>query len=355
MIPPTATAKSSCVSLTILGWVVNLSSFRNALTEELVAFAWDEWSQMGLSTTANRSSPWAQDPEALIVFTLEVARSEPRLFDELMDWVLVNESLLSVRRLRAVCIDEADTALTDAMLGWLANQRPRSRLRGRADRAAPTSEQALFRPAGPIHDADPSFARAGFMRPVLSPSHKSQAPDSSSPINLAFRLRQILGVGIRAEVVRILLTVDTPRVTAQSLSRASYYSKRNVHDALSGLSAAEVISTITVSGEQRYAADIPAWAALLHDTPENMPEHRDWPQLLGVLRRVLRWTAQPELETMSDYLLASGTRDLLEAIRPDLAFAGIAVNVEPPASGASRALEDAAEHVLVALRRPAAA
>ncbi len=66
---------------------------------------------------------WAQDPEALIVFTLEVTRDEPRLFDELLDWMLHNEPRLSVRRLRAMCLDESDRRLTDAAIRWLARHR----------------------------------------------------------------------------------------------------------------------------------------------------------------------------------------------------------------------------------------
>jgi hypothetical protein len=56
------------------------------LTQQLVSFAWDEWAQMGVLTAPTRVSRWAQDPEALIVFTLEIARREPRLFDETLDW-----------------------------------------------------------------------------------------------------------------------------------------------------------------------------------------------------------------------------------------------------------------------------
>ena len=95
---------------------MDVSTLSLRLSEQLVAFAWDEWAQMGLLATPHRRSPWAQDPEALIVFTLEVARAEPRLFDELMDWMLVNESLLSVRRLRAMCVNETDRALVAAAL-----------------------------------------------------------------------------------------------------------------------------------------------------------------------------------------------------------------------------------------------
>jgi hypothetical protein len=45
------------------------------LSDRLVAFAWEEWAQMGLLATPHRRSPWAQDPEALIVFTLSSSGS----------------------------------------------------------------------------------------------------------------------------------------------------------------------------------------------------------------------------------------------------------------------------------------
>jgi hypothetical protein len=158
---------------------------------------------------------------------------------------------------------------------------------------------------------------------VLSPSRKSQHPDTTTPINLAFRLRQILGVGIRAEVIRVLLSTEAPWVNAQALARSTGYSKRNVHNALAGLNAAGVVSAFTVAAEQRYTADRSAWAALLGTRPDELPAHRDWPQLLTVLRQVLRWAEQPELATMSDYLRSSRANDLLEIMSSDLAFVGI--------------------------------
>ena len=243
------------------------------LDSQLVAFAWDEWAQMGLLATPQRRSPWAQDPEALIVFTLEVARAEPRLFDELLDWILTNEPLLSVRRLRAMCIDETDRALTTATLTWLAHQRPRARLGGRAPTAATAMLKPLFRTDVQVGKTDENFAAAGWSRPPLSPSHKSRPPDPTAPINLAFRLRQILGVGIRAEVVRVLLTTDAPQVNAQTLARSTGYAKRNVHEALAGLSAAGVVAAFTVSGEQRYTANRSAWSALLGCAADDLPAH----------------------------------------------------------------------------------
>jgi hypothetical protein len=326
--------------------LADLSTLNQRLSDQLVAFAWDEWAQMGMLATPHRPSPWAQDPEALIVFTLEVARADARLFDELMDWLLVNESLLSVRRLRAMCADETDRALVAAALGWLTRRRPRARLGNRGPTAAATTLQSLFRSGGPVREPDEDFAAAGWTRPPLIPSRKSSPPDPIAPINLAFRLRQILGVGVRAEAVRVLLTTDAPWVNAQTLARSTGYAKRNVHEALAGLSTAGVVSAFTVNGEQRYKACRPAWAALLGYLPNELPLNHDWPQLLGSLRRIFRWSSQPELATMSDYLLASSARDLLEGIRPDLAFAGIPVDFSPSPENTLRELEVVIERLL---------
>ena len=328
---------------------MDISAYSDRLSEQLVEFAWEEWAQMGLLATPHRRSPWAQDPEALIVFTLEVARAEPRLFDELLDWMLVDEALLSVRRLRAMCIDETDRSLVAGALAWLAHQRPRARLADGGNGAARSTLQPLFRSEIYLREPDEAFASAGWLRPVLSPSHKSQPPDPKAPINLAFRLRQILGVGVRAEVVRILLTAEAPWTNAQTLARSTGYAKRNVHDALTGLSDAGVVSAFTVSGEQRYTADRPRWAALLGCEPDELPACRDWPQLLAVLRRMLRWSEQPDLATVSDYLLASRARDLLEASSSDLAFAGIATDSSPSPEETWHGLEEVCERLLTAI------
>lgn len=322
------------------------TAFSEQLRGQLLGFAWDEWAQMGVSAVPRRGSRWAQDPEALIVFTLEVARSDPRLFDELLDWMLRNESLLTVRRLRAVCIDDTDRALVAGAMAWLARRRPRARLPGSDRLPAPPDLEALFEGGVRVRSPDPDFAAAGFMRPVVEASGKSLAPDFTSPINLAFRLRAILGVGIRAEVVRIMLCTDAPRMTASALARSSAYAKRNVHDALTGLVDAGVVSAFTVGGEQRYTIDKPAWGALLGVEAGEMPRHREWPQLLGVLRTILRWSRRDDLATASEYMQASAARQLLEALRPELAFAGVASNLRATAEQAPGALETVVAAIL---------
>lgn len=75
---------------------MRISELRTQIRGQLVDFAWDQWTQMGVSGTPRRADRWAADPEALLLFTLEVARADARLFDEVLDWLALNERLMSV-------------------------------------------------------------------------------------------------------------------------------------------------------------------------------------------------------------------------------------------------------------------
>jgi hypothetical protein len=304
----------------------------SALSEQLDAglrdFAWDELGQMGARSVPQRRSRWAQDPEALVIFTLEVGRDEPRLFDELLGWLLANESLLSVRRLRAMCRGVEDEQLLAGALRWLAQRRPRARLALR-EPSRPVEAEPLFRGlTTPVRMPDPAFAAVGLLRPVFEP-FEGGTLDVRAPINLALRLRQLLGVGARAEVVRYLLTVKAESVNAPEVARSAGFAKRNVHEALVSLHAAGVVTRLASGSEQRYMIDRTAWAHLLGTRIDELPQERAWPQLLAALRTIQRWLHDLDLDQRSAYLRASRARDLLEQVRPDLAHAGMPVGRRP--------------------------
>lgn len=319
------------------------STLRYRLSTRLLAFAWSEWAQMGVLASPDRESSWAQDPEALLVFTFEVARDDPRLFDEVLDWLVVNDPLVSARRLRTMCEDETDRRLVESALTWIGKHR------GLPPSAAkPLPSEPLFRRVrSPIREHDQAFAANDFLRPRATPSQKSQPPDPERPINLAFRLRQLLGVGARAEVVRCLLTIDAPWATAAVVSRSAGYAKRNVHEALASLHAARLLSVTTVGNEQRYKIDHERWATLLD--VESFPSQVDWPQLLGALRRILRWLEQEDLDEVSSYMRASRARDLLEEVRPDFAYAAIQVDFGGRPEDAWDALTETTKRGLAAI------
>jgi uncharacterized protein YegP (UPF0339 family) len=325
---------------------MQISALRAQLSSALLEFAWDEWAQMGVLTAARRDRRWAQDPEALLLLTIEVARDEPRLFDEILDWLVRNEPLISLRRLRTLCDGPEDERLSAAVLAWVKRQRrpraPSGQLEWKTE-----EPEALFRGADlPALRTDPVFSAFGFKRPPAEPSGKSREPDLAAPINFAFRLRRLLGVAARAEAVRYLLTTDIESATVADVTKSSGYSKRNVQEALTSLHAAGAARLASNGGEQRFAVDRSRWAHLLDLEPHELPIYRDWPTLLGALRRILRWLRRPELETLSDYLRASQAADLLDVVRPELMRAGV---VMPARLGGDRSWTDLEETIEYAL------
>lgn len=325
------------------------SALRQRLSEGLLDFAWDEWAQMGVLASPRRRSPWAQDPEALIVFTLEIGRDDPRLFDEMLDWIAANEQLLSTWRLRAMCGDPDDRRLVEATLDWAARSTGRTRRTSPVERDHAARPEPLFRGlSGRVQDPDPAFAVQGLLRPFTRPAGTARAPDMRLPANLAFRLRQLLGVGVRAEIVRCLLTATADAVSAQSLTRTAGFSGRNVREALLALHDAGVVDLLGGGREQRYALNRESWMRLLAIDPGELPTQREWPQLLKGLRILLRWLSVPDLDDLSEYLLGSQAAELLDRVSDDFKQAGIPVSrvVAAEAWRAVEGLVDGALRVL---------
>jgi hypothetical protein len=303
---------------------MSISELRDEVQAALANFLWDEWGQMGVAADTKRRDTWATDPEALLLLTFEVGRGEPRLFDEVLDWMLVNEGLLSVQRLRNLIVDDEDRRLVEAALGWLGQNLRRARLGARS--SSPKTEgqpQPFFRDSVlQVPDPDPAFLAQGFLKPQVAPSGKSQAPSVALPINFAFRLRSLLGVSVRAEVARVLVTTDAPWMNAQALAASTAYTKRNVQEAVSSLAAAGFVDSVMVGNENRYEMNA-QWAEFL-GVPQS-PRSKDWPQLFRSYCVILRWLFNRTTQGLSDYLLLSNARTLIEEIELDLRFAGVPV------------------------------
>jgi hypothetical protein len=313
-----------------------ISYLSTQLEDALDRFAWEEWGQMGVFATTGPQRQWAQDPEALLLLTFEVARGDARLFDEVLDWLLTNEQLVNLRRLRSLAVDPEDRALTEAVIAWLGRQRPKARFAQPTPINPPPAARPLFFQDGfPVAHPDPAFVEHGWLRPAFTGTRKSMPPTIDAPINLSFRLRLLFGLTARAELARLLFTMEDPGLTSATLARAAGFTKRNVHEALSAFELAGVVSSFGAGYELRYRTDHERWAEFL-GVRESI-EHVDWIPILLSLRRTLRWSREASRAEPSDYLLSSSARDLLERIRPDLQAAAVDV---PAGRSAATALDD---------------
>lgn len=315
-----------------------ISALRSQLERGLLEFAWNEWAQLGVLSDVRRRSTWAQDLEPLLVLSLDVARADPRLFDEILDWLVHNEELLSVRRLRTIARTSPDPTLTEAVLTWLAQHRPKARFSGPDDHE-PTAEPArLFFDEGfPIRHPDSAFLEHGWLRPAATPSGKARTPDLRTPIAFGLRLRRMFGPGARAEAMRVLLCVDAPSVVTSVITESATYTTGNVLEAVRGLTDAQLVSPIRSGRRVAYTVDRERWATLLSVEPP-FPAHVEWVQLLRALGAILAWLRLAPDEATSDYLLGSEARQVLKTVGPDLEWVGIPVR-DVPATDAMAELD----------------
>jgi len=301
---------------------MQISALKERLRSALVDFAWRQWSQMGVLAATDRRDVWAQDPEALIVFSLEVGRDDPRLFDELLNWLVVNGDLVSRQRLANLCPPADRTRpVVDAALAWAGEQG------SRLGPLSPPNEagvpEPLFHSITRVPDPDDVFLRFGFAKPPAGNRLRSSPPDRFLPVNIAFRLRDLLGVSARAEIIRFLLASRARDATVLAVAEAASYAKRNVAEALGQLARSDFVTAFWIGNEGRYGIELDRWAQLLETEPADLPLYRPWPTLLSALRDVSTWSRAPDLDAMSDYLLASRARDLMESVGPRLSSSGV--------------------------------
>lgn len=80
----------------------SLIEFRNQYRENLLSFLWMQWPLLGVQGQQEAEDNWVIDPEALLLFSCTMARHDPRLFDEVLDWLDVNGRFINVQHLQKI-------------------------------------------------------------------------------------------------------------------------------------------------------------------------------------------------------------------------------------------------------------
>jgi hypothetical protein len=320
---------------------MSISDLRERLRQGLLEFAWRQWGQMGLSANITGSDRWAIDPEALILFTIEVARRDPRLFDEMLDWLAGNRRLLTMQRLRNLITRfPVDSNLVGAVLEWAGEPAPSlqrlktNRMQDRHRENVPVFSSEILSFVGA---PDPVFAEYGYIRPSAVRSGKSNDPDARQPANLAFQLRHLFGPGSRSEVMRVLLTFTDGPLDAARISDEAGFAKRNVNDTLASLAASRVVKARWSRNERLFLAYRDKWATLLEVGPSAkfMPKFVSWVHLLPAFLEIMAWLELLAETTDSEYLISSRARDLMERVAPSLEMAGLALPADRRTPGAA--------------------
>jgi hypothetical protein len=268
---------------------------KHDLHAPLIELAWCLWSELGLSGWGRRHEHWLVDPEPLIIFTAWLGDGDARLRNESTDWCVQFAPMISATRLSNL---QAGT-----------NEATRQRLR---ELASVVSMHSSVR--WKLGDATEAAPLKSSKHHPFVPTGRSRLESLHGGSRLALRLRAILGVGARSEIVRTLLEPKTPPRTAADLAEETAFRKRYLASALEMLQRGGVVDGEKVRKEIRFRLDrTDAWRELVGETPTVWPR---WIHILPLLTDVVDLLER--VESISSRLQAVELHRAAETLVPRL-------------------------------------
>ena len=240
-----------------------LNDYQNKAIETLHSLLWDQWVLLGLSGNIKSAGEWIVDPEALVLCTLLYGRYDPRLFDEMLDWLVENKRWIVLQRLRNLSTRWDDTIqlkILSAISNWMVSYDRKGRWkRFLSISGKDTLEQIpLFiswrgESLPMISEPDQDFFRAGILRPPVELRKLSSPIPIQTPQALIIRLRAIFGLSPRAEIVTYLFSHGQD--STAGIAVATGYSRPSVQDVLSDLLAGGILSMHKDTSQKVWSID----------------------------------------------------------------------------------------------------
>ena len=313
----------------------SIDTFRNDFAEGVLNFIWREWCRVCVVGASGRTDPWAIDPEPLLAFTTEIARHDARVFDEVMDWLVVNGRWINTQRLSTVMQQDnvGDKAVTGAIASWMAGQDKSMKWRGLAQRAMSEvrkPEEPLFQalagkaPDSPAH-ADASFRRYGLVRETVRTRGLTRPVNMKDTANIMFKSRAVFGIGMRADVMAYMVMADGahPRDAARILG----YNHMRVQELFVGLADAGIASVQAMGRVRQYRIDRDKWRSVLVGEDASVPRWVNWRAVMRGLTSIWREAWAIDATRADEYIVSSKMRSAMQSARNDLLGSGIEFNI----------------------------
>ena len=301
------------------GSKMSLKSFREEFIEHVHSLLWRQWTRLGVAGPDTPESRCITDPEALLLFTFEVGRSEPRLYDEVLEWLSHYERLVNIQRLRNLMSQDPafNLSLAAAPARWLCTLNKTSKWRDLAklpiakvsipffttDRRRTKSTPGAF---------DPLYHACGWERPRIKLRGLSSNLQVDVPSALILRMRALFGLNARAEVVAYLLANPSGHPT--EMARELVYSQPSLFQLCREMAGSALLFSQSRGREKQYRLDRERWDAFLGLSEKEGPSWGHWPATFRLLIMLWRHFQDEALTGASDYMAASKTRTLYESI-----------------------------------------
>lgn len=237
---------------------MSLTSLRKQILEIQLSFLWDCWSSIGVSGYQSDNTPFIIDPEALLVYTLNIGRYDNRLYDEVFDWCKVNGQFLSIPRLKKLIKNSDDIIVKQVgvlaeILSKKSSHKKWSVLRD-PGKSPENSEYLFFLKEGNelplVGTRDSLFLEYGLERDSLTLRGYSQPFNPSHPSVLLLKLRTLMGGTSRCEIIVSLLSGEEKNPSL--LARETGYSQKIIQDTIVEMTWSGVITSRQSGREKLY-------------------------------------------------------------------------------------------------------
>lgn len=310
----------------------SLSDYKSLVQDRLLNLLWRQWTALGV---IGHAAPWQKtliDPEALLLVSCTLARQDARLFDAILDWLSVNGRYLNVQRVRRLLSDlpfaggtvfaamAAKTSTSASAIKWARSAKPNKRA---------AREQSLFylpsgQPLPVLHAPDSDFAAYGWAREAYEDRGSAQAFPTQSNATLILKLRALIGVSARCELLAYLLL--NPYGSPRTMARACGYYSATVIKALAEMTDSGFLCSRTEGRQRHYSLANETWKTLL--LGGTRPPWIAWPSLFSALEQLWLFLDAPERDRPSPLAQASALRRLLNAsVNDNLARSGVSLPV----------------------------
>jgi hypothetical protein len=298
------------------------------LREALLDLLWQQWAALGVAGAAKPDAEWCVDPEALLLITTTQGRTDPRLFNEMLDWLWVHGESVNVQRLKNIqkALGLGDRRVLGAIAAWLSQRSTLSKWKPLAviSESVPKTTEPLFiskdgTPQPSFGASDPIFLKHGFQRGPIKRRELSQAPNPLLPTTLLWKLRALFGVQARAEILLWLLTHESGH--AADIARGTFYFPRTVDETLKELATSGMVKSARAGREKRCWLKPSEWSFLqTWNRPDGFPRWIDWARFFTMQERISVVLSNHDLSPM---LQASELRRVFDELQPVLTDGGL--------------------------------
>ena len=303
---------------------------KDQFQEQIFEFLWRQWSTLGIAGVTKSKDNRIIDPEVLLLFSLSLCRYEPRLFDEIIDWLFSNGQLINIQRLQQMQLKyDFHCGPQLSAIAELLSKKSSYRLKwsGLAKKyyQEPTeplffdkTDNALPCPADKV--ANPEFLTHGLRRGQISLRGYSQGFDPQNSSCLLLRLRAFLGIHARAEILCLLASVQETHPS--EAARLTGYYQKTIQTTLVEMAQSGIILIRTSKKEKFYRLKANTLDALLKPAGIS-PQWLNWPPLLKAFETIWQKLDELSKQELDSLLLYSELKKLMQSVHKSCSDMGI--------------------------------